>query len=72
VLILFVLLLFRVFKYVRSNFEACAIVVQCGSDCLAGDPLGSFNLTEKSLIHCVQTIMKADLPMLLLGGGIFS
>ncbi len=39
---------------------------------MAGDPLGNFNLTEKSLIHCVQKIMSSTLPIVFLGGGGYS
>ena len=45
------------------------IVVQCGADCLAGDPLGTFNLTLQGIGNCINEIIKWDLPTLLLGGG---
>lgn len=57
------------FQCVGENFCADVIVVQCGCDCLSGDPLGNFNLTEKSLTHCVKTILQANLPTIFLGGG---
>ncbi|XP_035703317.1 histone deacetylase 8 isoform X2 [Folsomia candida] len=61
-----------VFQCVGENFCADVIVVQCGCDCLSGDPLGNFNLTEKSLTHCVKTILQANLPTIFLGGGGYS
>jgi acetoin utilization deacetylase AcuC-like enzyme len=55
-----------------SAFKAEAIVVQCGADCLTGDPLGNSNLTEIALGECIKDILKYKLPTIFLGGGIFS
>jgi acetoin utilization deacetylase AcuC-like enzyme len=46
-----------------------AIVVQCGADCIAGDKLGNFNLTEIGVGSCIREVLKLDLPTLFLGGG---
>ena len=46
-----------------------AIVVQCGADCIAGDKLGNFNLTEVGIGQCVRQILNSNLPTLFLGGG---
>jgi len=50
-------------------FPMEVIVVQCGADCLAGDKLGTFNLTEIGLGKCVLQILQSNLPTLFLGGG---
>jgi len=50
-------------------FKPDVFVVQCGADGLAGDPLGGFNLTPKSLAQAVVKVVDVGLPVLLLGGG---
>ncbi len=40
-----------------SWFRPDAVVCQCGSDGLSGDPLGGFNLTPGSLVQCVKVCM---------------
>ena len=45
------------------------LVIQCGADCLAGDPLGTFNVTLNGIGECVQEVLQWGLPTLLLGGG---
>ena len=50
-------------------FQPSAVVLQCGSDSLAGDRLGCFNLTMQGHAHCVQHLRKFDVPLMLLGGG---
>lgn len=47
--------------------EAC--VIQCGADCLAGDPLGNGNLTPKDIGKCISTILSWNFPSIFLGGG---
>ena len=59
----------RVAGEVRTHFSREAVVVQCGADALAGDPLGSFNLTLKGVGECVEAVLLWHLPTLLLGGG---
>ena len=54
---------------IRDVFKPQAVVCQCGADCLAGDPMGIYNLTPQGMAHCVDTIHAWDLPLLLLGGG---
>jgi histone deacetylase 8 len=49
--------------------RACAVVVQCGADGLAGDPRGGFNLSPAALAAAVGTVLDWRLPTLLLGGG---
>jgi len=54
---------------VREKFRPSAVVCQCGTDGIAGDPQACFNLTPKVLLHCVQYLMEFNLPLILLGGG---
>lgn len=55
----------RVVEWYQPN----AIVLQCGSDSLSGDKLGSFNLSMKGHAECVRFVKAFQLPLLLLGGG---
>jgi acetoin utilization deacetylase AcuC-like enzyme len=52
-----------------SVFEPNAICLVAGADCLAGDPLGGFNLTLHGVEHCVNALLALNLPLLVLGGG---
>ncbi|KAH9482165.1 histone deacetylase (class I) Clr6 [Psilocybe cubensis] len=54
---------------VLEVFRPSAVVLQCGSDSLAGDKLGCFNLTMKGHANCVQFLRKQNIPLILLGGG---
>ena len=45
------------------------MVLQCGADCLVGDPLGGFNLTPAAICDCVERVVSYNLPTLILGGG---
>ncbi|XP_039122763.1 histone deacetylase 19-like [Dioscorea cayenensis subsp. rotundata] len=54
---------------VMEVYRPEALVLQCGADSLARDPLGSFNLTIKGHAECVNFIRSFNLPLLLLGGG---
>ncbi|WVR09126.1 histone deacetylase RPD3 [Kwoniella sp. DSM 27419] len=58
-----------VIKRVIDWYQPGAIVLQCGSDSLSGDRLGSFNLSMKGHAACVQFVKSFNLPLLLLGGG---
>ncbi|WVQ93303.1 histone deacetylase RPD3 [Kwoniella sp. CBS 9459] len=58
-----------VIKRVIEWYQPGAIVLQCGSDSLSGDRLGSFNLSMKGHAACVQFVKSFNLPLLLLGGG---
>ena len=65
----------RVWRTVDRVFEAFApdyIVLQCGVDGLAEDPLGAWNWSlggEGGLAWCVQRILDSPAKVLLLGGG---
>lgn len=50
-------------------FRPGAIVLQCGADSLAGDRLGSFNLSLKGHAECVSYVKSFGIPTLLVGGG---
>ena len=54
---------------INYAFKPDAIVVQCGADCLATDPLGGFSLTPRGVARCISKIIKLFLPTLILGGG---
>ncbi|XP_045771115.1 histone deacetylase 8-like isoform X1 [Maniola jurtina] len=59
----------NVFTMVYSCFMPDAIVVQCGADALAHDPLGGAGLTLKGYCLCIQKILDKRKPTLILGGG---
>mmetsp|Transcript_21455 Transcript_21455/g.33922 ORF Transcript_21455/g.33922 Transcript_21455/m.33922 type:complete len:441 (+) Transcript_21455:86-1408(+) len=63
----------RVFKPVMAKvmevYRPTAVVLQCGTDSLTGDRLGSFNLTLKGHAECVRFVQGYGLPLLVLGGG---
>jgi histone deacetylase 8 len=46
-----------------------AVVVQCGADCINGDPACAFNLTPQGIGLCIKKILAWNLPTLFLGGG---
>eukprot|EP00698_Gefionella_okellyi_P006422 TRINITY_DN15770_c0_g1_i1.p1 TRINITY_DN15770_c0_g1~~TRINITY_DN15770_c0_g1_i1.p1 ORF type:complete len:425 (+),score=108.14 TRINITY_DN15770_c0_g1_i1:31-1305(+) len=52
-----------------AAFRPQAIVLQCGCDALAADPLGVFGLTANGFADCVEHVLAFKLPTLLLGGG---
>ena len=58
-----------VMSMVHGSYAPQVVVVQCGADCLAGDPLGSFNLSIRGMGACIEFILEWGLPVLLLGGG---
>merc|ERR1719323_2335943 len=58
-----------VMKDVIDFYQPSAIVLQCGSDSLANDRLGCFNLSIKGHGECVEFIKRFKIPLLVLGGG---
>lgn len=50
-------------------FDAEAVVIQCGSDALAGDPLSGLSLSNNALWRVVATSMRLAPRVLCLGGG---
>lgn len=51
------------------KFQPNAIVLQCGADVLAGDPLGGANLTTRDMGECLKHIQGFNVPLMVLGGG---
>lgn len=54
---------------IMESFKPQVVVLQCGADSLAGDRLGSFNLSIKGHGECVRFMKSFNVPMLVLGGG---
>lgn len=50
-------------------FAPDVIVLQAGTDILAGDPLGKFNVSTDAFLAVVQAIRDSARPLLVLGGG---
>lgn len=59
----------RVVDLCLDRFKPLAIVMQCGSDSLAGDRLGCFGLTIRGHGECLRYVSAKDIPLLVLGGG---
>ena len=62
-----------IFKPIMSRlvewFRPQCILLQCGADSLAGDRLGTFNLTIKGHAECVSYMKSFGIPLLVTGGG---
>lgn len=58
-----------VISQIMTHYQPSAVVLQCGSDSLAGDKLGCFNLSMRGHANCVEFVKSFNLPLLLLGGG---
>jgi histone deacetylase 1/2 len=58
-----------IMREVMYHYQPNAIVCQCGSDSLAHDKLGKFNLTTRGHGDCVTFMKTFGLPMIVLGGG---
>jgi histone deacetylase 1/2 len=52
-----------------ERFNPSVIVMQCGANSLAGDRVGSFNLTHVAHCGAVEFVCNLETPLLLLGGG---
>ncbi|KAK5643273.1 hypothetical protein RI129_007118 [Pyrocoelia pectoralis] len=59
----------EIFSRVFQSFNPSALVVQCGADCINGDPVGQINVTPKAMGECIKDILKCNVPTLFLGGG---
>ena len=59
----------ELFTEIMTLFQPEVIVCQCGADGLTGDPLGSFNLTSRGIVECVEAVSSHGVPLMLLGGG---
>lgn len=51
------------------RYRPDVIVMQCGSDSLANDFLGHFNLRIEHHAECLMYVQSKGLPLLVLGGG---
>ncbi|CAI9757417.1 unnamed protein product [Fraxinus pennsylvanica] len=62
--------LFRpIIQKVMEVYQPDAVVLQCGADSLAGDKLGSFNLSVKGHADCLRFLRSFNVPLMVLGGG---
>jgi acetoin utilization protein AcuC len=52
-----------------DRLNADALVLCCGADCLAGDPLSKMALSNVVLWDAVDSLTKKGLPSVILGGG---
>ncbi len=59
----------RVVMPVIDQRHADALVICCGADCLAGDPLSAMQLTNVALWSTVDRLVNLGLPTVVLGGG---
>ncbi|KAI0067829.1 histone deacetylase complex catalytic component RPD3 [Artomyces pyxidatus] len=58
-----------VIQQVMESYDPAAVVLQCGTDSLAGDKLGCLNLSMRGHANCVKFVKSFNKPLLLLGGG---
>ncbi|TPX53563.1 hypothetical protein PhCBS80983_g06260 [Powellomyces hirtus] len=58
-----------IMERVMAVFNPNAVVLQCGTDSIANDRLGSLNLSAKGHAECVAFICNFKLPTMILGGG---
>ncbi|TDH73006.1 hypothetical protein CCR75_008382 [Bremia lactucae] len=58
-----------VISKVMEHFAPGAVLLQCGTDSLSGDRLGSFNLSAKGHADCVSYVKSFNMPTLVVGGG---
>jgi len=52
-----------------AKVKADALVLCCGADCLAGDPLSKMELSNVALWDAVDRLIAKGLPTVILGGG---
>jgi len=52
-----------------GGVRAEALVICCGADCLAGDPLSTMELSNVALWRAVDALLELGLPTVVLGGG---
>jgi histone deacetylase 1/2 len=58
-----------IIRHLVEWYRPQVILLQCGSDSLTGDRLGSFNLTIRGHAECVRFVKSFGIPMLVAGGG---
>jgi acetoin utilization protein AcuC len=52
-----------------AEFSPDAIVLCCGADCLAGDPLSAMELSNVALWDTIDRLLALEQPTVILGGG---
>ena len=52
-----------------TSSAADAVVICCGADCLAGDPLSTMMLTNQALWRAVEQLIAPGRPTVIVGGG---
>ena len=52
-----------------ASVRAEALVICCGADCLAGDPLSTMMLSNVALWQAVDRLLELGLPTVVVGGG---
>jgi acetoin utilization protein AcuC len=52
-----------------TSLQPDALVLCCGADCLAGDPLSKMSLTNAALWHAIDRFTGLDVATVILGGG---
>ena len=52
-----------------AGVRAEALVICCGADCLAGDPLSTMMLSNVALWQAVDRLLEVGLPTVIVGGG---
>jgi acetoin utilization protein AcuC len=52
-----------------QDVKAEALVICCGADCLAGDPLSTMMLSNVALWRTVDRLLELELPTVVVGGG---
>ncbi|GAA5880822.1 hypothetical protein JCM1840_003293 [Sporobolomyces johnsonii] len=58
-----------VMQAIMDWYRPGAIILQCGADSLAGDKLGSFNLSMNGHASCVAFMRTFNVPLIIVGGG---
>jgi len=65
----FKLFMEQVASPIQKAYDPDIVVIQCGCDGLAMDPLGGLNLSVNGLVDCVAMALDWNVKSLLLGGG---
>ncbi|RKP39010.1 histone deacetylase Rpd3 [Dimargaris cristalligena] len=58
-----------VIQNVMDHYRPGAVWLQCGTDSLAGDRLGCFNLSMHGHAACVEFMRSFNVPLVVVGGG---
>lgn len=59
----------KIIERANERFKPDVIVLQSGTDSLAGDRLGCFNLSMEGHASCVKYLKTLQIPLVVLGGG---